>query len=472
MASAVYQLYVLILVTVIIQYKWAQVTAADTHSPLIKFLPGFPGPLPFRFQTGYVGVDESEDVQLFYYFVESQRNPREDPLLLWLTGGPGCSSFCGFALGIGPLYFEEVVYNGTLPTLFMNPNRWTKVASVIFLDFPVGTGFSYGRTPFASGSTDDQACAQAAQFLRKWFVSHPEFLSNPFYVAGDSYAGMFIPVITQIISNGNQAGLKPAINLKGYIAGNPATFPAQLNFTIPFSHGMGLISDELFESLRRSCGFDDQKPDPDSAECSLSLEAFEQCTAGLNEHHILWKNCDDGDAQRHLHRSLSGEKRAVTDIIGETSLLEPGCPVDAIALTLFKYWFNDMKVQEALHIRKGTVGTWERCSTDLSFEILISDVRPYHANLSTRGYRSLIYSGDHDPQVPFLSTQAWIRDLNYSIIDDWRPWILEGQYSGYTRTYSNKMTFATLKGGSHTPTSNRPAECYAMFERWISEKPL
>jgi len=48
-----------------------------------------------------VGVGESEDVQAFYYFIESENNPKDDPLMLWLTGGPGCSALSGLVLEIG-----------------------------------------------------------------------------------------------------------------------------------------------------------------------------------------------------------------------------------------------------------------------------------------------------------------------------------------------------------------------------------
>ncbi|KAM0039498.1 putative peptidase S10, serine carboxypeptidase, alpha/Beta hydrolase [Helianthus debilis subsp. tardiflorus] len=83
--------------------------------------------------------------------------------------------------------------------------------------------------------------------------------------------------------------------------------------------------------------------------------------------------------------------------------------------------------------------------------------------------------------IPHQSTQAWIRDLNYSLINQWRSWKLNGQIAGYTESYSNMMTYATVKarnpnvsfrGGGHTAPLYKPEECVAMFKRWISKQPL
>ncbi|KAI6678191.1 hypothetical protein NL676_038987 [Syzygium grande] len=68
---------------------------------VVKALPGLPGDSPFYLETGYIGLGELEDVQLFYYSIKSERSPKDDPLVLWLTGGPGCSGLSGMSYGFG-----------------------------------------------------------------------------------------------------------------------------------------------------------------------------------------------------------------------------------------------------------------------------------------------------------------------------------------------------------------------------------
>lgn len=69
----------------------------------------------------YIGVDEGENVELFYYFVKSGTNPQKDPLILWLTGGPGCSVLSALIYEIGISYKQQfLATNQILLPIFEN----------------------------------------------------------------------------------------------------------------------------------------------------------------------------------------------------------------------------------------------------------------------------------------------------------------------------------------------------------------
>ncbi|KAH9605307.1 hypothetical protein KSS87_007817, partial [Heliosperma pusillum] len=117
--------YLIYLIILLFSTIWASLAQPN----IVKTLPGYPGDLPFTLETGYVGVGEEEDVQLFYYFIESERDVERDPLVLWLTGGPGCSALSGLVLEIGPFMFNltAVSSESDTPKLQQNPYSWTKV---------------------------------------------------------------------------------------------------------------------------------------------------------------------------------------------------------------------------------------------------------------------------------------------------------------------------------------------------------
>uniref|UniRef100_M1CFX6 Serine carboxypeptidase 1 n=1 Tax=Solanum tuberosum TaxID=4113 RepID=M1CFX6_SOLTU len=120
-------------------------------------LPGQPKTnVKFKQYAGYVNVDEKNGRSLFYYFAESASgNASSKPLVLWLNGGPGCSSLgFGAMLELGPF--------GVKPdgkTLYSRTFSWNKVANVMFLESPAGVGFSYSNTSSDYAQSGDKRTA-------------------------------------------------------------------------------------------------------------------------------------------------------------------------------------------------------------------------------------------------------------------------------------------------------------------------
>ncbi|KAF8042582.1 hypothetical protein BT93_A1041 [Corymbia citriodora subsp. variegata] len=414
---------------------------------VVTTLPGYDGDLPFYLETGYIGVGELEESQLFYYFVESQRSPALDPIMLWLTGGPGCSVLSAFFYESGPVEFTYDGYNGSLPSLHLNPYTWTQGLNIIYVDAPIGTGFSYSTTAENYPIDDYRSSEEIYQFLRKWLIKHPQFLKNILYVGGDSYSGIPLPMVVKKIYDGNGDGVVPYMNLKGYVLGNPKTDDfVDDNSRVPLAHRLTLISSEMYEMLEE-----------------------------INLMHVLEPICQV--AYSRPAKSIRG-KTIVFEENYENFLATGAKPAHWCRdynYVLSAIWANDKSVRAALGVREGTKGVWNRCNSSLAYTKTVTSTVGYHQNLSTTNLRALIYSGDHDMSVTHIGTQNWIYSLDLTLYDVWRPWFVDGQIAGYTQEFINDdftLDYATIKGAGHVAPEYKPKECYEMMDRWLAYYPL
>ncbi|XP_039262370.2 lysosomal protective protein-like [Styela clava] len=451
-------------------------TNAAPQEDLITELPGLSTLPKFKQYSGYLQASGTK--HLHYWFVESQRNSASDPVVLWLNGGPGCSSLDGLLSENGPIHVHN---DGN--SLYMNPYSWNKLANVIFLESPAGVGYSYDDNNNVKTGDSEVASHNYAALL-DFFKKFPEYLKNEFYVTGESYGGVYVPTLTEQIADDKK------LNLKGFAVGNGLS-SMKLNdeSLVYFAYYHGLLGDVLWNKLLSTCcvgGFTRDNcsfHEPRNSACGDYVQNVMEIvySSGLNTY-ALYMDCDGGSQRQktykftmaNLFRNLDAgfrKKLLSTKMPYANSLLRETPP--CINSTAQKNYLNKPDVRKALHI-PSHLPKWDICNEDVGsqYKREFSDMMAQYKKLmAVPGLRGLVYNGDTDMACNFLGDEWFVDSLGLPPVHDRVPWYVDGQVAGFTRAFK-QLTYTTIRGSGHMVPQWAPSYAYTMFEKFLFNQPL
>ena len=220
--------------------------------------------------AGLLPASANQDKYFFYWFfhpdkpaLEKRTDLAEDdvPLILWLNGGPGCSSMDGLFIENGPL---QLVHNGRQWSLEQREFSWHKTpAYTVYVDQPVGTGLSF-TTGRNHPRNDDEVNVDFYYWLKEFLTLHANVLLNddgtalrrPFFFSGESHAGHYIPHMIDHILQQNKEPNAMTISVSGALIGNGWMDPYHQYAAATAAYGYGLIDlaqKNAFDELEQTC---------------------------------------------------------------------------------------------------------------------------------------------------------------------------------------------------------------------------
>ncbi|XP_043699906.1 serine carboxypeptidase-like 35 [Telopea speciosissima] len=175
------------------------------------------------------------------------------------------------------------------------------IANLLFVEAPVGVGFSYtNKTEDLEALGDGVTAKDSYAFLLGWFKRFPSFKSHEFYIAGESYAGHYVPQLAELIYESNKNASKDSvINLKGFMIGNAVINDEtdQIGF-IEFAWSHAIISDQLYHNILKECDF---KSNKGSSLCNTYIGSFFQAYSDIDIYSIYTPVClRSGEITRKL----------------------------------------------------------------------------------------------------------------------------------------------------------------------------
>ena len=400
------------------------------------------GPSSIPQYSGYVDIQRpsSDTIHLFYWMFDAS-NRTDAPLLVWFNGGPGCSSLMGlFEEGLGPFMVNE-----TDGSVYTSPHPWTDLGTVLFIDQPVGTGFSYGDvTDFDTHET--QVAEDMLQFFQSLYQCFPWLKEKPLFLLGESFAGRYIPAITHRLLLEDEWLQR----LRGIAIGDGWVAPLQQYLSYPhYAAANNLISKDTAQSML----------------------------------HLYYNACVPLLAQETAAPWL--EVEAICGSLLEGVLLEhPGMnPYDITSKcegTLcypsehLTQLLNRAEVRASLGV-PSTARAWEECRDDVFVGMSWftngnkSSLPDLSFILNTSAAHILIYEGTNDLLCNWMAALDWSQQIPWDGRASFQQaqWKKEFPAHGLKTKAYDRLQLTLVENAGHEVPRNQPVTAHAMLAAFI-----
>ena len=487
----------------------------------ITDLPGWNGKLSSKHYSGYIeipsdspGLAPATSMSIHYYYIETtSKSKEESPLLLWSNGGPGASSMFGLLTEIGPYVLNErslqtpEYHNTSIPTLFPNQYSWTKFSNILIFDWPPPTGYSYCNNDangdgYSCGDWNDHRMAQIEYSALEGFLKlFPKLKSNGLFITGESYAGVYIPVLGKEIISHNKV---EEWNLKGVAIGDACMGTEVMcsydslfgpYYDLLFLYGKSAFSNVIWNALMKYCGLDALQYTYNKAnnqeKCDNAInKAYKQAgyyydysfydtcyyensfRRKLNENDNNYKNHISNMNWRNNHNHRNHNNRDSIDHIDVSGALNdyPCGGGDAQAI-----YTDSLVVREALHVPLNSNFFSGDNAVGMNYDLTEKSLIPFFYDIATKSeIRSMVYNGDTDPSINAFAAENWTLAMDLKQEEEWRTYTTDSCIAtgGAVTSYSGDFKFVTIRGSGHMVPTFKPQVGYIMMESFIKNKDL
>ncbi|KAG5507580.1 hypothetical protein JKF63_06529 [Porcisia hertigi] len=422
---------------------------------------GFEGCDPAVAQSsGYIDIPGIGNTQkhYFYWLFAPRRLPvdgSQPPVILWMTGGPGCSSSMALLMEVGPCKMNE-----TSGELYYNEYGWNDEAYLLFVDQPAGVGYSYSDK-INWAHNESEVAEDMYNFLQGFArrETSPSITgANDFYIIGESYGGHYVPAVGYRVLVGNQRGDGPRINLKGIAVGNGLTDPyTQAPYFAETAYnwckeklGVPCVTEEVYREML--------------SQLPACLEKTRECNVGPDDTHISCSVAHGACMAYAGYYTNSG--RNIYDIrkpcIGNMCY-----PMDNMIAFMRR---PDVMVSLGA---KADIA-WEVCNRDVMGLFTSDSQRNFNYTLPPMleaGIRVMIYAGDVDYLCNWIGNEAWVRALRWPGTPGFNAapnveFAVGGRWAGMERKYGS-LSFVRVYDAGHMMPMDQPEVALYMVHRFL-----